>query len=140
MKRKRGFFFLTLAATAAILLGLNYFLWHLQADKKQRIEGLSAQIALHKQENLSLEERNQTLGAEVQTLRSPDSFYAYEEQAREEYGMIGRNETFFVLPETEIADLPDIVGLNNREGRKQLNSPPVKNDDGGAALHLESIP
>lgn len=140
MKRKRGFFFLALIATAAVLIGLNYFLWHLQADKKQRIEGLLAQVALHEQENQALGERNQTLDAEVQTLRSPDSFYAYEEQAREEYGMIGRNETFFVLPETEIADIPDIVGLNQMERRKQLDAPAVNNDDAGAALHLESIP
>ena len=140
MGSKRRFFFLALITTAATLLGFDYALWHLQADKNQRIEGLRTQVALHKRENRNLEERNQILGVEVETLRSPDSFYTYEEQAREAYGMIGRNETFFLLPETEIAGIPDIAGLEKAERRRQTDPPPTESDDDDAALQLESLP
>ena len=141
MGRKRRFFFPALAATAAVLIGFDYALWRLQANKKQRIEGLRTQVVLYERENRSLEERNQILGVEVETLRSPDSFYTYEEQAREAYGMIGRNETFFLLPETETAGIPDIAGLGKAERRsRQADPPPTESDDADAALQLESLP
>ena len=137
MASKRRLLFFALVTTVVVLVAGDYYLFRLQTAKKQRIEGLRAQVALHERENQTLEERNQTLGAEVQTLRSPDAFHAYEEKAREAYGMIGRNETFFVLPQAEIAGIPDIAGLDKKKRRKQATPPPA--GGGGTALQLESL-
>ena len=95
----------------AVLVWLNYYLWATQHEKKQRIEGLQTQINLHQSENKSLADRNDALLVEVENLRSPDAYFAYEEKAREDYGMIGQNETYFVLPDSELASLPDVPGL-----------------------------
>ncbi len=114
MKVKRSVLFLALAALVAALFTFNYYLWQLQANKKQRIDGLRSQVALHLQENTTLDERNTILTTEVDMLRSPDSYFAFEEKAREDYGMIGQNETFFVLPESEMAGIADVPGLNEQ--------------------------
>lgn len=95
----------------AALVWLNYYLWDTQHEKKQRIEGLQTQINLHQSENKTLADRNDALLVEVENLRSPDAYFAYEEKAREDYGMIGQNETYFVLPDRELASLPDVPGL-----------------------------
>ncbi len=139
MASKCRFLFVALVMTVAVLVVGDYYLFRLQAAKKHRIEGLRAQVVLHERENQTLEERNQTLGAEVQTLRSPDAFNAYEEKAREAYGMIGRNETFFVLPQAEITGIPDVAGLDKEKRREQAAPPSAGVADGGTALQLESL-
>lgn len=108
---KKGLVYLALLAIAAVLGFLNIRLWQLQAEKKSRIEGLQTQIALHERENHGLNDRNDALRIEVDNLRSPDSYYSYEEKAREDYGMIGKNETYFVLPVNELAGIGDVPGL-----------------------------
>lgn len=95
----------------ASLVWLNYYLWGTQHDKKRRIEGLQTQVERHQSENKALADRNDALLVEVENLRSPDAYFAYEEKAREDYGMIGQNETYFVLPDSELASLPDVPGL-----------------------------
>lgn len=111
---KKTLVYLALLAIAAVLVFLNYRLWHLQAEKKERIEGLQTQITLHQRENHGLNDRNDALRVEVDNLRSPDSHYSYEEKAREDYGMIGKNETYFVLPASELAGIPGVEGLAER--------------------------
>lgn len=101
-----------------ILVVLNVYLWQVQERKKTRLEGLQSQIALHQRENKNLLDRNNDLNVEVQNLRSPESLASYEEKARENYGLIGKNETFFVLPRKELERIPDIKGLDN--GQKDL--------------------
>lgn len=108
---KRVVLYGTMLAIIAALVGLNYYLWGTQHEKKQRIEGLQTQISLHQAENKNLADRNDALLVEVENLRSPDAYFAYEEKAREDYGMIGQNETYFVLPDSELASLPDVPGL-----------------------------
>lgn len=96
---------------ALALAALNYYLWRLQENKRQYISGLETQVLLHEKENQQLTARNQRKAQEVETLRSPESFFIYEEKARKEYGMIGENETFFMLRDEETAHIADIQGL-----------------------------
>lgn len=111
---KKSFVYIALLAIAAVLAFLNYRLWELQAGKKARIEGLQQQISTHERENKGLADRNDALRVEVENLRSPDSYYSYEEKAREDYGMIGTNETYFVLPVSELEGIPAVPGLEEK--------------------------
>ncbi|MDO4777196.1 MAG: septum formation initiator family protein [Cardiobacteriaceae bacterium] len=122
---KKNLVYLALLVIAAVLVFLNYRLWQLQAEKKGRIEGLQTQVALHQRENHGLNDRNDALRVEVENLRSPDSHYSYEEKAREDYGMIGKNETYFVLPASELAGIPGVEGLveKKRDGASASEAP-----------------
>lgn len=101
-------------AIAIGLVAFNYYLWRLQLDKRQHISGLETQVLLHEKENQQLQMRNERKAQEIETLRSPESFLIYEEKARKEYGMIGENETFFVLKEEELSRIPDIAGIPDK--------------------------
>lgn len=101
----------TLMLVALGLVALNYYLWVNQESTKQRIEGLQMQVGLHQAENQALNDRNEAILIEVENLRSPNAYVSYEEKAREDYGMIGQNETYFVLADDELAALPDVPGL-----------------------------
>ena len=114
---KKSFVYLMLLAVAAVLLLVNLYLWHLERNTQHRIADLQQQVGLHLRENKQLNDRNDALRLDVENLRSPDSYYSYEEKAREDYGMIGKNETYFVLPDSEIASIPDIPGLVEKEQR-----------------------
>ncbi|MBP3194777.1 MAG: septum formation initiator family protein [Cardiobacteriaceae bacterium] len=114
---------LFLVIMTAILGAVNYYLWLLQEDKKQSISDLQQQVETQTQENRLLAERNQYKSDEVNILRSPDAFYIYEEKLRQDYGMVGKNETFFVLNEAAYADVPDVAGLSAFE--RNANSPSV---------------
>lgn len=110
-KTKQMMTFALLAALAAGLALFNFHLWRLQQDKRQHISGLQTQVLQHEKENAQLQARNERKAQEVETLRSPESFFIYEEKARKEYGMIGENETFFMLRDEEISHIADIAGL-----------------------------
>ena len=114
---KKSFVYLMLLAVAAVLLLVNLYLWHLERNTQHRIADLQQQVGVHLRENKQLNDRNEALRLDVENLRSPDSYYSYEEKAREDYGMIGKNETYFVLPDSEIASIPDIPGLAEKEQR-----------------------
>lgn len=78
-----------------LLLFLNFLLW---ASPEQGIQELrELQLAIQQQEaiNQRLNQRNRGLAAEVHNLR--DELDAIEERARVELGMIGQDETFFLL-------------------------------------------
>lgn len=134
---KRALIFLSLIAIAVGLGAFNVYLWQLQAGKKQVINGLQSQVELHQKENKLLSERNRSKGREVETLRSPDSYYLYEEKAREDYGMIGQNETFFVLTRNETQALPDIAGLEHAKNGDDIIAIPSAAQQ--RVITLESI-
>ena len=83
----------------------------------------------------------------MDSLKSPDAYRVYEEKAREDYGMIGKNETYFVLPDSEIASIPDIPGLAEKERRHNPThsllphppAPPANAQEIGSQLTLESM-
>ena len=144
---KRAVLYGLMLLIIAALVWLNYYLWATQHEKKQRIEGLQTQINLHQSENKSLADRNDALLVEVENLRSPDAYFAYEEKAREDYGMIGQNETYFVLPDSELASLPDVPGLapdpvaimNPDQSSIELESID-SNNTGGTSVTTEILP
>lgn len=130
MSTKRMIFFLALAVVAGALLIFNYFLWDTQSEKKQSITQLQQQVISHQEENKALAQRNHELNEEVRNLQSPQSFYTYEEKAREDYGMIGQNETFFVLPDAEIKNIPNVPGLAQVTSQTvNLPTPEVSGED-----------
>ena len=91
---KKSFFFMMLMVVAAALLVFNLYLRRLESNTQHHIADLQQQVGLHLRENKMLNDRNDALRLEVENLRSPDSYYSYEEKAREDYGMIGKNETY----------------------------------------------
>ena len=144
---KKSFVYLMLLAVAAVLLLVNLYLWHLERNTQHRIADLQQQVGLHLRENKQLNDRNDALRIDVENLRSPDSYYSYEEKAREDYGMIGKNETYFVLPDSEIASIPDIPGLAEKERHHNPThsllphppAPPANAQEIGSQLTLESM-
>ncbi|RMD78376.1 MAG: cell division protein FtsB [Gammaproteobacteria bacterium] len=81
---------------AGCLLALTLWLqWRLWAgpDGVPRVLRLEEAIQAQRERNAELAERNQALAAEVRDLKH--GLAAVEERARQELGMIGRDETFF---------------------------------------------
>ncbi len=77
-----------------LALGLQFRLWVGEgsfAEASMLNSKVESQVAV----NQTLIQRNARLDAEVQDLRS--GFDAIEERARSELGMIGPDETFFVV-------------------------------------------
>lgn len=75
-----------------LILGLQYRLWYGYANYSQ-IESLQSTINSQKIELAKLEERNAGLVYEVLDLRNGSD--ALEEYAREEVGMIKKDEVFY---------------------------------------------
>ena len=146
---KRAFITLVLLVIVGSLGLINAYLWRLQNRTQEHIADLRQQVGLHLRENKALNDRNDALRVEVENLKSPEAYYALEEKAREDYGMIGKNETYFVLPDSEIANIPDIPGLAEREKRQKAahafttgteRQLPPDARPLNQALKLESIP
>lgn len=106
---------LILIALVSILGLANYYIRQINTATKQNIADLQQQVSLHLRENKLLNDRNDALRVEVDNLRSPDSYFSYEEKAREDYGLIGSNETYFILSNTDVAALPDIKALSDAD-------------------------
>ena len=74
-------------------------LW-LADDGYRKTRELRRAVALQRQQNQGLKERNVALDAEVLNLKNGRE--AAEERARTDLGMIGRKETFYqVIPATD---------------------------------------
>ena len=61
------------------------------------VRHLEAAIALQREDNARLEARNRRLAAEVRDLK--EGLEEVEERARTDLGMIGRDETFYLIIE-----------------------------------------
>jgi cell division protein FtsB len=81
-----------------ILLGLQYRLW-VGAGSWANVAALNTQIEKQTQKNERLASRNQLLENEVVNLKS--GLDAIEERARNDLGMIKRNETFYLVVDPE---------------------------------------
>ena len=77
-----------------LLAGMQYRLWHGPGSWAQ-IAALKDDIAKQREHNSHLEARNQMLAGEVLSLKS--GYDAIEEHARNDLGMIKRNETFYLV-------------------------------------------
>jgi cell division protein FtsB len=80
------------------LITLQLTLWF-GDDSLAEVWQLRQQINAQKDENKQLQERNAALEAEVQDLKQ--GLAAIEERARNELGMVKKDETFFQLVEEE---------------------------------------
>lgn len=81
-----------------ILLGLQFRLW-VGAGSWADVAALSDKIELQAQKNESLHSRNQLLEGEIISLKS--GLDAIEERARNDLGMIKRDETFYLIVDPE---------------------------------------
>lgn len=139
--------YLVFIAILVGLVALNYALSQRTFAQKQRIEGLQLQVNAHERQNRQLQDRNDALIVDVDNLRSQGAYYVYEEKARENYGLIGQNETFFFLPAKEVATLPDIPGLPDHPegspfspfGQMLPDAPPSTIPVAPIPLQLESL-
>jgi cell division protein FtsB len=77
-----------------LLLILQYRLW-IGAGSFAEVAAHKREIAEQREQNDKLEQRNQRLKNEVQSLKS--GLEAIEERARDELGMIKRDETFYLI-------------------------------------------
>ena len=80
---------LVLAVLAAFLL------WQLERGDggRAQLDELRARVSAQAEENAKLEQRNQSLAADVAELKSGEA--AVEDRARAELGMIKQGETFY---------------------------------------------
>jgi cell division protein FtsB len=81
-----------------LLITLQLTLWF-GDDSLAEVWQLRQQINAQKDENKQLQERNAALEAEVQDLKQ--GLAAIEERARNELGMVKKDETFFQVVEEE---------------------------------------
>ena len=81
-----------------LLVTLQLTLWFGDASLAE-VWQLRQQINTQKDENKQLQERNAALEAEVQDLKQ--GLEAIEERARNELGMVKKDETFFQVVEEE---------------------------------------
>jgi len=77
-----------------VIVGLQYRLWTGDGSFAE-VWALQQKVAHQQVLNSALEDRNSRLSAEVQDLKR--GFDAIEERARFNLGMIGRNETFYMV-------------------------------------------
>ena len=79
-----------------ILAVLHYQIWFGKSSMRS-INALEDQLAQQEAENSALEERNHQMEVEVLDLKN--GLEAVEERAREELGLIGEDETFYLIVE-----------------------------------------
>lgn len=77
-----------------ILLSLQYRLW-VGDGSLAEVARLEREVRLQQAENDRLYERNQVLAVEVENLKT--GLDSIEERARNDIGMIKKNETFFMV-------------------------------------------
>lgn len=84
-----------------VLALLQWRLWF-SADGWPEVVRLSNDVAAQQAENEQLATRNARLQAEVRDLK--EGFAALEERARSDLGMIGEDESFYLIVPPEEAD------------------------------------
>jgi cell division protein FtsB len=89
---------LIIAVLIVLLIGLQYRLWVGEGSMAHRVE-LQNKIEQQQAENETLRERNRILALEVDALKS--NLDAVEERAREQMGMIKKDETFYMIVDPE---------------------------------------
>ena len=81
----------------SLLLLLQYKLW-VDDGGLPEVLHLQNEVELAKQNKIDLQERNNSLDAEVTDLKK--GLEAIEERARSELGMVGKDETFYQIIST----------------------------------------
>ena len=92
---------IVLLALAVSLVLLQVRLW-VSEDGFAEVRRLSTQNVAQRLENAALAERNDRMAAEVGDLKR--GFNALEERARSDLGLIGADESFYILGEGSSGD------------------------------------
>lgn len=85
-----------LACLTLVLISFQYQLW-LGDDSVRALHLLEEEVAAQESDNADLAARNELLEIEVIDLKN--GLEAVEERARSELGMIGEDETFYLIVE-----------------------------------------
>ena len=85
---------LLIVALIIVFMALQFRLWFGDGSLSEVVK-LSRELELQKQKLKQLEEKNRKLEAQVLDLQN--GFDAYEEKARNDLGMIKKDETFFQI-------------------------------------------
>jgi cell division protein FtsB len=107
----------------AVLLLLQYRIWA-SPDGMREVWRLEQAIEVQNDENVRLQNRNRTLGAEVRDLK--EGRKAIEERARTDLGMVKSNETFFqVVPPAQAgSSIPPVPAAPATGQRTAQADPP----------------
>ena len=87
-----------------LLLGLQVRLWVGEGSLAHKAE-LDVQLDKQKAENERLEQRNQVIARDVESLKN--NLDTIEEKAREDLGMIKQGEVFYLVTDEEAGLLQD---------------------------------
>ncbi|MDR9453799.1 MAG: cell division protein FtsB [Wenzhouxiangella sp.] len=85
------------AVLVVLLVALQFQLW----QEWQHVRELDARVVEQQQRNAELKARNDALFAEVQDLR--EGVDAIEERARSELGLVGEDESFYLIVDPALA-------------------------------------
>ena len=98
-----------------LLAGLQYRLWIGEGSLAQRVE-LQVKIEQYEAENDALRQRNRILALEVEALKN--GLEGVEERAREQMGMIGKGETFYMI--VKPGEQPPLPPQQSHHNHKQV--------------------
>ncbi len=76
------------------LVVLNWNMWSKEREQVKTIESLKRQLITQKQENTEMKTMNDDLRRRIDSLKR-GSVEMIEEEARDNFGMVGEGETFF---------------------------------------------
>ena len=88
---------IVIAVLAVLLVAVQVQLWR----EWQQVNALNERLTEQQAANEALKARNDALFAEVQDLR--EGLDAIEERARSELGLIGEDESFYLIVDPELA-------------------------------------
>ncbi|WP_410498334.1 cell division protein FtsB [Chitinibacter sp. S2-10] len=103
-----------------MIIALQWPLW-VGRGSWMRVWQLDSQLTQRQTENAKLKERNQTLEAEVNDLKTGTD--AIEERARNELGMIRADEVFFQILDRTTTTRPDDI-LNDKSSSLEATVKP----------------
>ena len=118
---------IVIAVLAVLLVALQVHLWR----EWQQVKVLNERLTEQQAANEALKARNDALFAEVQDLR--EGLDAIEERARSELGLIGEDESFYLIVD------PELAAETPRPDSRAVNEPSTSATD-GAVERAVSVP
>ncbi len=107
------------ALLVVLLIALQIQVW----QERSRLKALDERLSVQVETNEALKARNDALFAEVQDLRL--GLDAIEERARAELGLVGENESFYLIVDPELAGEFNAIGQESmgQESREPMPAP-----------------
>lgn len=85
-------------ALFAVLLLLNFKVWKKDHQQEKAIKALQKELHIQQQENAEIAKTNMDLQEKIASLKR-GSYEMIEEEARNNWGMVGEDETYYHLEE-----------------------------------------